>query len=116
MNGNEISPADIRVTKLVKVRHFRTGQAAAAQLTMTLVGQAGFLIVFKSCFPQYAFVNEHRAVRPIVIVNRGALARLPAKHEHLDKLILHHPMPRVVAGLEAEERGDFIRRKIGSFD
>jgi hypothetical protein len=53
---------------------------------------------------------------PIVIVNWRALPGLPTEHEHLDELILHHAMTRVVAGLESEMRLHFFRANLCAID
>ena len=34
-------------------------------------------------------MNKDSAMRAVVIVNRRALSRLPAQHQHLHKLVAH---------------------------
>ena len=57
-----------------------------------LVIQPGLNVVIEDRLPQNSFVHKHSAMRSIVIVNRRALSRLPAQHQHLDVLVLHHAM------------------------
>src|SRR5207237_8377525 len=83
---------------------------------MGLVGEASLSLVIERSLPENAFLNENRAVRSVVIVNRRALPRLPAKHQHLDKLVLHYPVARVIAGLESQIRLQFIGRNLRPFD
>jgi len=83
---------------------------------MRLIIQTRFRVVFESRLPKNSFVHEHCAVRTVVIVNWCALARLPAQHQHLDKLVLHHAVPRIVAGFETEIRQNFICANCGAFD
>src|ERR1051326_1243702 len=83
---------------------------------MRCVGETTVGVVFKSCFPQNSFIDEDCAVRAVVIVNRRSLSGFPAEHQHLDKLVSHHPMTRVISGFEAKVRLYFLRRNFGALN
>jgi len=81
---------------------------------MGFVAQAVFSVIRESRFPQDTFMYKDGAVRSVVIMNRGALSRLPAKHQHLDKFIAHDSMTAIVAGFETQIRRQFVRRNRGA--
>src|SRR5437763_11398649 len=83
---------------------------------MRLVTETSFSIVCESGFPKNALMHEHRAVRAVVIVNRRPLAWLPAQHQHLNEFILHHPVTRIVARLEAEIWLHFVVADLSALD
>ena len=103
MNRDQILAADIRVTQLMDVRELGTSNPAGAQFAVRVVAQAVFSVVVKSRFPQNAFMHQNSTVRTVVIMNRRALSGLPAKHQHLNKIIAHHAVAAIVAGLETLE-------------
>ena len=58
-------------------------------------------------------MHKDGAVRSVVIVNRRALPGLPAEHQHLDELVLHHAMTRIVAGFKTEIRLNLVLADVG---
>jgi hypothetical protein len=92
VNRNQIATAHVGIAELVNVGYFRAGQAAGPQLAVRFVAEPVLSVIAKSRFPQNTFVHQDRAVRSVVIVNRCPLTWFPAKHQHLDELILHHAM------------------------
>src|SRR5258706_3381616 len=77
---------------------------------MRVVAQTVISVISEGRFPQDTLMNKYGAMRSVMIVNRRALPRLPAEHEHLDMLVAHNPVPAIVAGFETQIRQQFIRR------
>src|SRR4029079_14089685 len=101
VDRDEILSTDFGIAKLMNVRLCGTGDRARGALATGVVTQTLLCVEREIGFPHQALLNTNDSMRPVVIVNRRLLARAPADHQHLDRVVTTNAMTPVVAFFES---------------
>ncbi len=104
MNSDQILTTDFRIAQLMNVRYFGASNGASRAFSTRVVTKTLLFIVRKDRFPHEALLYQDYSVRTVVVVNRRLLARSPADHQHLNRIIAAHAMAPVISFLESDVR------------